>query len=174
MVLTQQATYLRLFSIFLLAFMLNACSALHSQKHHNRSPQSPIIPVITTPAVKAESQNQQTPRKTVNQAPETIRHEAAEPPKTVRPSPSDVLGSILDLAKKAINKKQWLRAQHHLEHALRIAPKDAHVFWLYANVYEGLGIKDREINMLKRSLFLAKPNSEIYQLASEKLAHHTP
>lgn len=163
----KSATNTRLLVIMLLMLTLNACSLLSHKQDNNRSPNSPIIPVISSPTAPPAQQSQQAPVQTKGDASKVT-------PIIVTPkiAPSDVLASILDSAKKAISMQQWLRAQHQLEHALRIAPKDAQVFWLYAQVYEGLGVQKQEMNMLKRAKFLAKPKSDIYQLASQKLAQH--
>jgi regulator of sirC expression with transglutaminase-like and TPR domain len=171
-----QSTASRFLIAILLVSTLNACSFSGSQKHNNRSPNSPIIPVKTTTSTPPINQTNQTP--TVHEANkvhnktelQTLGDETKNPSKQKKLSPSDVLDSVIDSAKKALSMQQWLRAQHHLEHALRIAPKDAQVFLLYAQVYEGLGVKEQEINMLKRAIFLAKPKTEIHTLAKEKLA----
>lgn len=168
MVLTQYKSS-RIFIAILAALTLNACSHFGAQKQNNRSPDSPIIPAKS---------NQTATKQTlvVDETKHAIDKPSQEDSQTInlptknQQSPTDVLASVLDLAKKAISMQQWLRAQHHLEHALRIAPKDAQVFLLYAEAYEGLGVKAQEVSMLKRALFLAKPKSEIYVLAKEKLA----
>lgn len=166
----------RIFFVILATLILNACSHFDSKKQNNRSPDSPIIPAksnqattkqtpvleATKPAIDKSSQQTSQTRET-----ETINQATKS-----QLSPTDVLASVLDSAKKAISMQQWLRAQHHLEHALRIAPKDAQVFLLYAEVYEGLGVKAQEVSMLKRAIFLAQPKSEIYVLAKEKLARY--
>lgn len=160
----------RLLTILLFVFSVNACSLLSHQRQGNRSPDSPIIPVKASSPTPSANQNTK-PR--LNQAsPQTQTNTASTVPKTGKLAPSDVLESVLESAKKAINMQQWLRAQHQLEHALRIAPKDAQVFWLYAQVYAGLGVQTQEINMLRRAKFLAKPRSDIYQLAKQKLAEY--
>lgn len=83
--------------------------------------------------------------------------------------PMDVASSLKLSAKKAIAVQEWKKAQPHLESALRVAPKDAEVFYLYAQVYQGLGVKAQQKNMLKRAMFLSKPNSDIYLKAQIKL-----
>jgi tetratricopeptide (TPR) repeat protein len=166
--------------VLFMALCLNACSHLSSQSHDNRSPNKPIVPAesrqvlfpnkpnikeISPDPSSKENQEQTTPSIET----QTISEEIPSKPVGKSLKPADVLASIVDSAKKAIQMQQWLRAQHHLEHALRIAPKDAEVFYLYGQVYEGLGVQEQTINMLKRALFLAKPDSRIYNLAKEKL-----
>src|SRR5690606_4137937 len=82
---------------------------------------------------------------------------------------SDVLEAILQQAAKAIENQQWLRAQHHLEHALRIAPRHAMTFFYYGRVYQGMGVPEKAIEMLKRSLFLSRPDSALYATVKEEL-----
>jgi tetratricopeptide (TPR) repeat protein len=178
-------TYHNILTILFIAICLNACSHLGSGSQNNRSPNRPVIPVENKTVLfpsKPTSQNvpiEESTKSSTNQ--NQINFQILEKDDTTtdiptgkRLKPADVLGSITDSAKKAIEGQQWLRAQHHLEHALRVAPKDAEVCYLYALVYEGLGVKDQMINMLKRARFLAKPRSEIYQLAEAKLANITP
>tara|TARA_R110002072_G_scaffold47597_3_gene130793 strand:- start:20003 stop:20464 length:462 start_codon:yes stop_codon:yes gene_type:complete len=141
-------TTIRLVCAILFVSLISACSHLGSQTNSNSSPVAPIIPV----------------------ADDVVTQPFAPQPQL---APTNVLGSILDSAKKAIGHQQWLRAQHHLEHALRVAPKDAEIFYIYADVYEGLGVNEQVINMLKRAKFLAKPDSKIYRLSSERLKRLT-
>ncbi len=165
-------------TIFFVITCLNACSHLSSSSKTNRSPNNPIVPVEnrtvlieSTPSKQAEpTSNTSTKQSQTNS--ETIEQDSPRLniPSSKRLKPADVLGSVIDSAKKALEAQQWLRAQHHLEHALRIAPKDAEAFYLYGLVYQGLGVNDQANNMLKRSMFLAIPKSEIYQLAERKLA----
>lgn len=175
MVLTQYKSS-RIFIVILAVLTLNACSHLGSQKQNNRSPDSPIIPAKTNQAATKQTlvvdDDKQQIDESSQQNSQTTNTETINLPTKNQQSPTDVLASVLDSAKKAISMQQWLRAQHHLEHALRIAPKDAQVFLLYAEVYEGLGVKAQEVNMLKRAMFLAQPKSEVYVLAKEKLAQH--
>jgi tetratricopeptide (TPR) repeat protein len=171
--------------ILFIATYLNACSHLGSGSQNNSSPNKPVIPVdnktvffpskpssqnihIEEPRKSSKNQNQNNFQILEN------KRTTKDIPTRKRLKPADVLGSITDSAKIAIEGQQWLRAQHHLEHALRIASKDAEVFYLYALVYEGLGIKEQMINMLKRARFLAKSKSEVYQLTEAKLANITP
>lgn len=156
--------------IVLVALALNACSHLNSQKQNNRSPNSPIIPVKTNDHSNSISEPKKVPENPSKQNRQPLNGETPQELNENKRSPSDVLEFVIDSAKKAITMKQWLRAQHHLEHALRIAPKEAQIFLLYADVYEGLDIKAQKINMLKRALFLASPGSEVYKRAKEKLA----
>tara|TARA_R110002167_G_scaffold10666_7_gene48386 strand:- start:200 stop:733 length:534 start_codon:yes stop_codon:yes gene_type:complete len=164
------------FIVILGLLTLNACSHLGPQKQNNRSPDSPIIPVKpnqeTTKILPVLDKTKPAMEKPNQQDSQTTNTESIKLPTKNQLSPPDVLASVISSAKKAISMQQWLRAQHHLEHALRIAPKDAQVFLLYAEVYEGLGVKGQEINMLKRAIFLAQPKSEIYELAKEKLTRY--
>lgn len=145
---------------------LNACSFLDFQTQTNRSDAPAIIPATTQNTVPVESSKQTTQ---VDSQPSPSADESL-PETSSQNTPGDVLSSILNSAKKAIQNQQWLRAQHHIEHGLRVAPKDAEVYYLYGLVYEGLGVQKQAINMLKRARFLAHPNSEIYHLADIKLA----
>lgn len=160
---------------FLLALLMSACSHFTSQTQTNRSPQKPVIPAENNSTVFQDKPSNKS-NLTINTSKTSHTQTSSEEPniavnlgRTTTTKPADVLSSILDSAKKAIQKQEWLRAQHHLEHALRIAPKDAEVFYLYAKVYEGLGVEKQAISMLKRASFLSMPESDIYQLAQEKL-----
>jgi len=182
------STFYTILAMFFIITCLSACSHLSSSSQNNRSPSTPVVPADAP----ADSRQVLFPRKPVSEnkpmddsAKSPINQDLTnsdsqekndtltEIPKGKRLKPADVLGSILDSAKKAIQGQQWLRAQHHLEHALRVAPKDAEVFYLYALVYEGLGVQGQSINMLKRALFLAKPKSDIHLLAQVKLTEIT-
>ena len=150
----------------------------------SRSPNKPVIPAnnpkVLFPSQPSESAgaNDATPKNQIEYSDPTTKSTTINPPvelpNQTQLKATDVLSSIKQSARKAIDNQQWLRAQHHLEHALRVAPKDAEVFYLYALVYEGLGVKEQLLNMLKRAKFLAKPNSEIYKLAELKLQKHAP
>lgn len=155
--------------MLLLVIGLNACSMLGPKSDSNRSPNKTIIPASSTTSPSPSL----TPEQATSEQENKPQSEANTPsvvPVPKRHKPGEVLTSILDSAKKAIQLEQWLRAQHHIEHALRVAPKDAEVFYLYGLVYEGLGVDNQAINMLKRAKFLARPKSDIYQLAESKLA----
>lgn len=172
-------------TIIVIASCLNACSHLGSGSENNRSPNKPVVPAenrtVLFPSKPAPQQApiEDSSKSSINQSQTNLEIQSTsdiltDMPNGKRLKPADVLGSIIDSAKKAIEGKQWLRAQHHLEHALRVAPKDAEVFYLYALVYEGLTVQEQMINMLKRAIFLAKPRSEIYLLAETKLADISP
>ena len=175
MVLTHQVRFNTLsvkliFSLFFFA-LLSACSHLKSTPTSNSSPTKPVIAVLEAnipEKIPPQRNNTTQQESNLNQADQALitTQTAHQFP---QPAPTDVLGSIIHSAKKAINLQQWLRAQRHLEHALRVAPKDAEVYYIYADVYEGLGVQDQAVNMLKRAKFLAKPTSDIYQLSSERL-----
>ena len=177
--------YHNILTIIFIVTLLNACSHLGSGSQNNRSPNNPVIPVESrTVLFPSKPSYQDNPVQGSTKSSTTHDRNNSQileindtPPANLskkRFKPADVLASITDSAKRAIEGQQWLRAQHHLEHALRVAPKDAEVFYLYALVYEGLAVKEQMINMLKRARFLAKPRSKIYLLAEAKLADITP
>lgn len=182
MVLNRYALFTSMFKklitstlLFSLLFSLTSgCSHLGSKSNTNISPTKPIIAVVDNNTEPSYQPKAKTLPATATKKPAPQKE--AEALSIVEPirsntqlAPTDVLGSIIDSAKKAISLQQWLRAQRHLEHALRVAPKDAEIYYIYADVYEGLGVKAQVVNMLKRAKFLSKPNSDIYQLSSEKL-----
>ena len=157
------------------ALLLNACTHLQTADD-NRVPESKVVPVISEPPERIE----QTPPETAPEAqkaapannlnvPAIPGSDASSTGKTSAPKKNEVLEAILQQASKAINNGQWLRAQHHLEHALRIAPQHAQTFYLYAHVYQGLGIRDRTVQMLKRALFLSRPDSALHQTVKQEL-----
>tara|TARA_R110001592_G_scaffold104699_1_gene294591 strand:- start:8057 stop:8587 length:531 start_codon:yes stop_codon:yes gene_type:complete len=171
------STFYTILTMFFIISCLSACSHLSSSSQNNRSPSAPVVPAdAPAPQNKPMDDSAKSPinQDQTNSDSQENKDTLTETPKGKRLQPADVLGSILDSAKKAIESQQWLRAQHHLEHALRVAPKDAEVFYLYGLVYEGLGVQGQAINMLKRALFLAKANSDIHLLAAAKLAEITP
>jgi len=160
----------------LLCLLISACSSLKTSDEENRLPESKVIPVTidqpdTRPPEPASPAEQQTQD---SQAPETLSDER-ENQNEIIPAPqqalkkNEILASILQQARKAINNQQWLRAQHHLEHALRIYPQHAQTFYLYALVYKGMGVPEQATQMLKRSLFLSRPDSELHQTVKQEL-----
>lgn len=157
---------------FLLVLLISACSHFSAQTQTNRSPQKPVVPVENnSSALQINTSNKaniiENAQTVLDE--ENIKKSQTPTESVITNKTTDVLDSILDSAKKAIQKQEWLRAQHHLEHALRVAPKDAEVFFLYAQVYEGLGVEKQAISMLKRASFLSSPESDIYRLSQEKL-----
>lgn len=153
---------IKLASMTLAFSLVSACSHLGSQPDTTNTSINPVVPVVNeVPDTKPNNTEEV----------ETLRYTQEPAPSNAQLAPTDVLGSILDSAKKALKQQQWLRAQRHLEHALRVAPKNAEIYYIYADVYEGLGVQAQMINMLKRAKFLSKPGSEINQLSAEKLTH---
>lgn len=158
--------------VLLCITLFSACSPLGTQRTSNNSPIKPVIPASKPLPVESKPEHLTVPPTSHTES--AAQNQPVLPPSSQqRLTPADVLSSIIDSAKKAINHQQWLRAQRHLEHALRINAKDAEVFYIYADVYKGLGIEEQAINMLKRAKFLAKPHSDIYRLASERLIELT-
>jgi len=80
-----------------------------------------------------------------------------------------IVQSLIERAEKAINMKQWLRAQHILEQALHIAPGNAKIFIIYGDVYLNLGILAQAEQMYLRAMALAGENSVIGHMATNKL-----
>jgi tetratricopeptide (TPR) repeat protein len=177
MVLTTRSCYL---SILLLSLFLTACSGLPYSSDSNRLPEQKVVPAIgdtsSTTSIRKPPQTenarpaQQSPVETPappdsNNTEQTSS--AAEQPSAVKKA--DIMNAILQQASKAIENQQWLRAQHHLEHALRISPRHALTFFLYAQVYQGMGAPEKATEMLKRSLFLSKPDSELHNTIKQQL-----
>lgn len=171
-----KSTRLALLSMAVCLF-LNGCTHLKQASDDNRIPESKVIPVNSEQLERID--NAQTSRipSQSKQASETSQEIQSKPApldentsnKTAAPKKSDVLDAILLQARKAIDNGQWLRAQHHLEHALRIAPQHAQTFYLYALVYQGLGVPDQATQMLKRALFLSKADSDLHQTVKQAL-----
>lgn len=162
--------------LILLYLLISACSSLKTSDQENRLPESKVVPVIINqpdtrtpePVSPPEQRTQET------QAPGTLPDERMQQNEVI-PEPqqalkkNEILASILLQARKAINNQQWLRAQHHLEHALRISPQHAQTFYLYALVYQGMGVPEQATQMLKRALFLSRPDSELHQTVKQEL-----
>jgi len=159
--------------LIFLCLLISACSSLQKSDEENRLPESKVVPVtIDQPDARTpEPAEQQTQD---SQAPETLSNERENQDEAI-PEPqqalkkNEILASILLQARKAIDNQQWLRAQHHLEHALRISPQHAQTFYLYALVYQGMGVPQQATQMLKRSLFLSRPDSELHQTVKQEL-----
>lgn len=149
----------------LLIAALSACSALQPSEDTNISPERKVIAV----SGKVEQQTQQESRQTPEEATAKPSAETTVPPIPAQKK-KDVLHTVLEQAIKAIDNQQWLRAQHHLEHAMRIESKHAITYLLYARVYQGLGVHDQARNMLKRALFLSRSDSDVHQQAEALLA----
>jgi uncharacterized protein HemY len=139
----------------------------------NRMPESKVVPAISEQS-DSRKPDQSLPAQQQTQIPETIP--ATQTPQNEAPQENqpalkknEVLAAILLQARKAIDNQQWLRAQHHLEHALRISPQHAQTFYLYALVYQGLGVPAQTTQMLKRALFLSKPDSDLHQTIKQEL-----
>ena len=173
MVLRLHTQRLQLISLCLL---ISACSSLQKSDEENRLPESKVVPVISeqpdarapAPAIPTEQQTQE------SQAPEILpderaRQNEASPESQQALKKNEILASILLQASKAIDHQQWLRAQHHLEHALRISPQHAQTFYLYALVYQGMGVPLQATQMLKRALFLSRPESALHQTVKQEL-----
>ena len=164
-------------SLVALCLLLNACTHMQATHDDNRMPQSKVIPASTKQAEREDESQvapSTSPKKRAPAASSAYQSSPSTPNSTssgttAAPKKSDVLDAILQQAGKAIDNNQWLRAQHHLEHALRIAPQHAQTFYLYAQVYQGLGVPDKSRQMLKRALFLSRPDSDLHQTVKRAL-----
>ena len=123
--------------VLALCLLLNACTHLQPTQDDNRIPESKVIPASVEQPVRIDSSQPASPSSPKETIPKTEK-EIQTPPSnpgntgsaTAAPKKTEVLDSILLQASKAIDNGQWLRAQHHLEHALRIAPQHAQTFYL--------------------------------------------
>ncbi len=163
--------------------LISACSNLYKAEDPNILSTKPIVPATlpapaTLPEKTSPPDNAAPGSKTKSPVKEHIP--APEIPSSTEQAPTkeqaqtDVLSSVLQQAEKAIESQQWLRAQHHLEHALRIAPHHAKTYYLYSMVYDGLKVPVQSNNMLKRALFLSKPGSELHQEIKSRLQEKQP
>lgn len=76
-------------------------------------------------------------------------------------SGTDLLSTLLGKATKAMKLQQWLRAQRALEQALRINPESSKTYVLYGDVYKGMGLEDKSIEMYKRAIFLSGNDDQL-------------
>jgi len=169
-----------------LVLFLTGCSTLLTSSDQQRQQ---VIPAYTDPdeeqgetqdddseEVKPKndrgdaSSNTTTKQASPKKAAPQIKHVQVSPSESTSAIPSPlIVQSLIERAKKAINMKQWLRAQHILEQALHIAPGNGKIFLIYGDVYLNLGILAQAEQMYRRAMALAGENSAIGHMASIKL-----
>jgi tetratricopeptide (TPR) repeat protein len=168
----------------ILVLFLTGCGSL--LKNSDQSNQT-IIPAYSDPeeeqvdvkdidqveGVKAKGQQTGSSKAAFKEKPSAASSQQKQGAKRKRkasaiPSPL-IVQSLIERAEKAINSKQWLRAQHLLEQALHISPSNAKVFLIYGDVYLNLGILAQAEQMYRRSIALAGEGSAIGRKAKMKL-----
>ncbi len=112
----------------------------------------------------------QPPSQTRSQLPSQPRHvqpaekQAPAPEPYVleeRPVPTPpVVFDLIEKASAALYLDQWRQAQHYLEQAQRIAPKEPQVYLYYGDYYVELSQFSEAMHMYERSLSLSAEGSE--------------
>jgi tetratricopeptide (TPR) repeat protein len=139
MVLNRRVQIIYLISVL---SILSACSSLQDKKGP--------APVPAKKSINTETKQEPKPLNVFKPSvTQTIRTEDTSPP--IRKSEANLLSSLLTKADKAIQARQWLRAQRVLEQAIRVDADNPAIFEKYGELYQLMGAEDKARSMYERA-----------------------